>query len=265
MRTRIIAEVGANHGGDLGLAREMIAAAAGCGVDYVKFQSWQAERLAPGDPNFERHAKAQLSDAAHRELLACCRDHGVEFLTTCFDWRRVDFLASLGLRSIKVASPDCGSRRMLQALRDAFPHVIVSTGMTPEEDVRAAAETLAGHDFTLLHCVSLYPTPSHRVNMARMDWLRTLCPSVGFSDHTMGTPAGRLAIARGAAYLEKHFTIDRNLPGKDQAVSGLPHEFRELRAYADEVATLMGEAHPALSEEEERLRGIYVGKWGDNR
>ena len=264
MRTKIIAEVGANHGGDLDLAKEMVRVAAAAGCDYVKFQSWQARRLPEGDPNFERHSKAELSDDAHRELIDCCRGLGVEFLTTCFDVHRVEFLASLGLRTIKVASPDCSSTRLLRALRDAFPHVIVSTGMTPEEDVIAAAETLSGHNFTMLHCVSLYPTPTHKVNMARMAWLRTKCPSVGFSDHTMGTPAGRLAIAMGADYLEKHFTSDRNLPGKDQAVSGTPHEFRELRAYADEVELLMGEAHPALSDEEERLRGIYVGKWGDN-
>ena len=265
MRTKIVREVGANHGGDVGLAKEMIAVAADSGCDVVKFQSWQAQRLAPGDPNFERHSRAELSDDAHRELIECCQDHGVTFLTTCFDWRRADFLASLGLETIKVASPDCGSIRMLRILRERFPHLIVSTGMTPDADVLAAAAALEGHDFTFLHCVSLYPTPSHKVNLARMDWLRTLAPSVGFSDHTMGTVAPKLAIARGAAYVEKHFTTDRNLPGKDQAVSGLPHEFRELRAYAEEVATMMGEAHPALSEEEERLRGVYIGKWGDNR
>jgi sialic acid synthase SpsE len=265
VRTKIIAEVGANHGGDMDLAKEMIRVAAAAGCDFVKFQSWQAETLAPGDPNFDRHKKAQLSDDAHRELIECCLEHGTQFLTTCFDHRRVEFLGSLGLSTIKVASPDCGSTRMLTMLRDAFPHVIVSTGMTPEEDVIAAAETLSGHDFTMLHCVSLYPTPTHKVNMARMSWLRTLCPSVGFSDHTMGTPAARLAIAMGADVVEKHFTSDRNLPGKDQAVSGTPHEFRELVAYAEEVELLMGEAHPSLSDEEERLRGIYVGKWGDNR
>ena len=265
MRTKIIAEVGANHGGDMALARDMIAAAAEAGVDFVKFQSWQAEALPPGDPNFDRHSKAQLSDDAHVELMEECTRCGVEFLTTCFHKSRVEFLGSLGLGTIKVASPDVGSVAMIAMLREAFPHVIVSTGMAPESEIHGAVAALEGHDFTLLHCVSLYPTPSHLVNMARMDWLKTLCPSVGFSDHTMGTNAGKLAIARGAAYLEKHFTIDRHLPGKDQQVSGVPHEFRELVAYAEEVEHMSGDAHPSLTDEEERLRGIYVGKWGDNR
>ena len=265
MRTRIIAEVGANHGGDMGLARDMIAAAAEAGVDFVKFQSWQAETLAPGDPNFDRHKKAQLSDDDHVELMEECARCGVEFLTTCFDRGRVEFLAGLGLSTIKVASPDVGSLSMIRELCVRFDHVIVSTGMAPESEVAAAAEVVAAHGGTMLHCVSLYPTPSQLVNLARMDWLRTLCPSVGFSDHSMGTAAGRLAIARGAAFLEKHFTVDRFLPGKDQAVSGTPHEFRELVAYAEEVEHLMGVARPELTDEEQRLRGIYVGKWGDNR
>jgi N,N'-diacetyllegionaminate synthase len=265
MRTRIIAEVGANHGGDLDLAKKMIAVAADCGVDFVKFQSWQARTLAPGDPNFERHQTAELSDDDHRALIDECRRHGVAFLTTCFDVARADFLATLGLTHIKVASPDVGSTRLLTALAERFEHVIVSTGMAPEIEVVAAAETLAGHDFTLLHCVSLYPTPSEKVNLLRMDWLRTLAPSVGFSDHSMGTAAARIAISRGADYVEKHFTVDRGIPGKDQAVSGVPHEFRELVAHAEAVEHFLGTARPELTEEELGLREVYVGKWGDNR
>ena len=137
--------------------------------------------------------------------------------------------------------------------------------MAPDDEVIAAAKTLQGHPFTLLHCVSLYPTPSERVNLKRMDWLRTLAPHVGFSDHTMGTEAARLAIARGASIVEKHFTIDRGLPGKDQAVSALPFEIREIVAYAEAAETMMGTAHPGLSGTEEEMRGIYIGKWGDNR
>ncbi len=265
MRTRIIAEVGANHGGDIELAKEMIRVAAGCGVDFVKFQSWRAETLPPGDPNFERHQAAQLSDDDHLALIEECARCGVECLTTCFDTGRVEFLCGLGLSHIKVASPDVGSTRMLEMLAGKFPHVIVSTGMAPDEEVVAAAKILRGHSFTLLHCVSLYPTPSERVNLRRMDWLRTLADSVGFSDHSMGTAAGRLAIARGAEYLEKHFTIDRRLPGRDQTVSGVPHEFQELAAYSREVEHLMGDERPELSETELGLREIYVGKWGENR
>ena len=264
-RTQIIAEVGANHGGDIELAIKMIEAAAQAGADWVKFQSWQAKNLKPGDPNFERHTKAELSDDAHYRLIRACEANRVKFLTTCFDIGRVEFLAGLGIKTIKIASPDSGSHSMIRKLRERFEHLIISTGMSYDEEIQQTAELLGKTSYTFLHCVSLYPTPLERVNLARMDWLRQFTPSVGFSDHTMGTSAGKLAIARGAVYLEKHFTLSRELPGKDQAISAEPHEIRELAEYTRQVEQIMGEQCPGLSAKEVELRGIYIGKWGDNR
>lgn len=264
-RTQIIFEVGANHNGDLGLAKAMIQAAAELGADYVKFQSWQAKNLRPGHPDYERHKRAELPDEAHHVLLEECRQRGIGFLTTCFDVGRVDFLASLGLETIKVASPDVASRRMIRLLRERFKHLIISTGMAEAHEVAETGQMLQGSSFTFMHCVSLYPTPPDRVNMARMDWLRQFTPSVGYSDHTLGTAAAKLAIAGGAAYVEKHFTLSRCLPGKDQGISAEPAEVREIVAFAREVARMHGEPTPALSAEEVRLREVYVGKWGDNR
>lgn len=264
-RTQIIAEVGANHGGDVDLAVKMIEAAAQAGADWVKFQSWQAKNLKPGDPNFERHAKAELSDEAHHRLMRTCEANQVNFLTTCFDIKRVEFLAGLGLHTVKVASPDLGSRAMIRKLRERFDHLIISTGMSYDEEVQQTAEFLGQSSYTFLHCVSFYPAPLERVNLARMEWLRQFTPSVGFSDHTLGTAAGKLAIARGAVYLEKHFTLSRELPGKDQAISAEPREIRELADYAGQVERMTGEPHPGLSTKEIELRGIYIGKWGNNR
>ncbi|MFP4586329.1 MAG: N-acetylneuraminate synthase family protein [Desulfococcaceae bacterium] len=266
-RAQIIAEVGANHGGDMALAERMIAAAAQAGADWVKFQSWRAETLPADYPaeDVAYYEKCGLSDEDHHRLIRACADNGVRFLTTCFDRGRVDFLSNLDLDAIKVASPDLGGRSLLRDLRSRFPRLIVSTGMAHDEEVFQAAETLAGADYTFLHCVSLYPTPPERVNMARMDWLRTFTPSVGFSDHTLGTEAAKLAIARGADFVEKHFTISRDLPGRDQAVSAEPDEIKEIADYAKAVAERMGTAHPGLTDTERELRGRYIGKWGDNR
>ncbi len=265
MRTRIIAEIGANHNGDMALAEAMIAAAAEAGADYVKFQSWQAKNLKPGDPNYARHKRTELSDEDHHRLMEACSKSGVKFLTTCFDMGRVDFLASLGLETIKVASPDCGSLPLIAALRERFPHLIISTGMTPTDEVIKTGELLKGTNFTFLHCTSLYPTPEDRVNLARMDWLRRFTPSVGYSDHTLGTTAAMLAIARGADFVEKHFTLSRCLPGKDQRVSCQPDELRDICAFAKSVERMMGSPDPGLTAEERQLRSIYVGKWGNNR
>lgn len=268
-KTKIIADISSNHMGNLDIAKAMVEAAAGAGVDVVKFQSWRAGALRKDFPEyagtFQRHSLTELSDADHVELLSHCALQGVEFLTTCFDLERVDFLASLGLQCIKVASPDCGSVRLLESLMARFPRLIISTGMTPGDEVKRAIEVTRGHDVVFLHCTSIYPTPPEQMNLERMDWLAGHGVRVGSSDHSLGTDAGLIAIARRAEYLEKHFTLSRSLPGKDQAMSTEPAEFRRLVEFRDTVAIMDGVPNPALSAEEQRLRGIYVGKWGDNR
>lgn len=254
--------------GDLALAKAMIDAAADAGCDTVKFQSWRPEKLSKDFPDYDaafaRHSRSQLTDQAHEELIAYCATRGVAFLTTCFDLDRVDFLASLGLQEVKVASPDCGSTAMIERLMARFPRLIISTGMTDAADVRRTVEMTRGHDVTFLHCVSLYPTPPEHVNMARMLWLRDQGVPAGFSDHTMGADAAKYAVALGAAAIEKHFTLSRLLPGKDQAVSGEPHEFRDIADWIALVSRMYGVAEPVLSAEERRLQGLYVGKWGSN-
>ena len=266
--TRLIAEIGANHMGDMGLAKAMIDAAHNAGADTVKFQSWRPEALSPSFQGykeaFARHSKTQLSEEDHHDLIAYCRDKGVHFLTTCFDTDRVDFLADLGLEEIKVASPDCGSIAMIEALMKRFPRLLISTGMTQSADVLQSIECTRGHDVVFLHCVSLYPTPPEQVNLARMDWLKAQGVRVGLSDHSMGSDAANIAIARGAEIVEKHFTLSRNLPGKDQTVSGEPAEFVEISRFLKSFDKILGIQEPELTEEELHLQSVYVGKWGDN-
>jgi N,N'-diacetyllegionaminate synthase len=265
-RPMVIAEIGANHGGDMSLAKEMIRVAAECGADVVKFQSWQSKNLAPDDPNYDRHRKAELSDENHYELIDACKTHGVQFLTTCFDIHRVDFLASLGLKAIKVASPDLASSNLIRVLRDRFEYLIISTGMSRDTEVMATAEILRDTPFAFLHCVSVYPTPAHMVRLRRMEWLRQFTPDVGFSDHTMGSHAAAAAMSLGASIIEKHFTIDRSLPGKDQAVSATPDELRDICSFARELPSLLGRSNDVdILPEEVDNRTRYVGKWGNNR
>lgn len=268
-KTYLIADVSSNHMGNMAVAQGMIELAAKNGVDCVKFQSWKADCLRKDFPDYEatyaRHSKSELSDSDHELLIEQCRKNGVDFLTTCFDVSRATFLASLGLNRIKVASPDCGSTRLLETLMKHFKTLIISTGMTPDEDVQKAVDITRGHDVVFLHCVSIYPTPLERVNMRRMEWLRSMGVRVGYSDHSMGTEAGKLAICRGAEILEKHYTLSRNLPGKDQAMSMQIEEFAELAQFAKAVEIMDGISNPKMSENEEKLRGIYIGKWGDNK
>lgn len=265
---RLIAEIGSNHRGDLELAKAMVDAAVDAGCDTVKFQSWRPEKLVRHFPDYEsafaRHSKTCLTDQAHVELVDYCKKKKVGFLTTCFDWDRIDFLSSLGLDEIKVASPDCASTRLIRDLMARFPRLIISTGMTDEQDVLRTIELTRGHDVVFLHCVSLYPAPRAAVNMSRMEWLRQQGVRVGYSDHSMGVESAMLAIALGAEMVEKHFTLSRLLPGKDQAVSSEPEEFRTLAEWIAAVDEVRGEPRPPLSQEEMRLKSMYVGKWGNN-
>jgi N,N'-diacetyllegionaminate synthase len=268
MKTKIIADVSSNHMGDMAIAQSIIKEAAHAGVDIVKFQSWQADRLRHDFPDYEntyqRHKKTELSDDDHRTLIDICNQYGVEFLTTCFDSTRMDFLCSLGLKTIKVASPDSMSLGMIGRLIDKFEHVIISTGMTSDVELKKLVQYVKGKNVTLLHCVSLYPTPIENVNLERMLWIRSMGVDTGFSDHSLGVTAGMFAISLGASILEKHITLSRSLPGKDQAMSTTPDEFKQICEWADCVEKMKGTAQHELSREEEYLQKIYRGKWGNN-
>jgi N,N'-diacetyllegionaminate synthase len=264
-RTQIIAEVASNHGGDLELAKQYIRAAAGHGADVVKFQSWQARHMSKDDSQYDWFLKSELSDEAHLELMAECKTRGVGFMTTCFDVGRVEFLASLGLQDIKVGSADTASYRMLKALRSRFHHVILSTGMATDEEVRTSCDILSGGAFTLMHTVSLYPTPPERAHLRRLRWLETLSRSVGYSDHLVGLDAVKQAIDYGVRYVEKHFCLSRSGPGRVMPWDMTPSDIEELRRFAEHADVLAGDTALPLDETLNSARTRFIGRFGDNQ
>jgi len=261
----LIADIGANHCGDRKLMEKMVKTAAKIGIDVCKFQSWRADKLRKDWPDYENaykyYKERELSEDDHVFLMETCEKHGIEFLTTVFDLDTVDFLASLGLRRIKIASPDANSWRLIDKCMVNFDHVIISLGMHTPEEVGQLAEFLGDRRdrVTVMHCVSLYPTPPDKLNMIRLAALMQVFPSVGFSDHTLGTDAGKLALCLGVSALEKHFTLDRHLPGKDQEMSALPREFKELVEWREKVRQMM--YNPGNHDLGARK---YIGRWGEN-
>ena len=265
LKAKIIAEVSSNHGGDLKIAKEFIRVAASIGVDYVKFQSWQAKKVRKDDPQYEWFCKAEISDEAHYELIEECEKRNIKFLTTCFDIERIEFLSKLGLKEIKVGSADCASFRMIKELSEKFEHLIISTGMHYQEEIAETAKMLKTKNFTFLHCVSLYPSPPERVCLRRMDWLRQFTPSVGFSDHCIGIEAVKLAIARGADYVEKHFTLGKGKCPRTNIWDATPDEFEKIVKFRDECSILLGDEEWKISDEENEARKRFIGRFGDNR
>ncbi len=265
----VIAEAGVNHNGDLKLARALIDVAVEAGADAVKFQTFRADRLAtPNAPKaeyqlqttgdaesqFEMLRRLELSADAHRELKAYCHERGIIFLSTPFDEESVDLLDELGVAGFKISSGDLTNSPLLEHVAGKGKPVILSTGMSELSELIEAVSVLntAGcENPVLLHCVSNYPTDPAEVNLRAMQTMRSAFDvPVGFSDHTEGIDVALAAVALGACVIEKHFTLDRTLPGPDHRASLEPTELRELVRSIRRVETALGNGRkvPTASE-----------------
>jgi len=243
-QTLVIAEIGVNHNGDMVLARDMLAAAAAAGADVVKFQTYKAEEVMTdktplagymkgGEKNFlELARRLELSFEQTLELKAYADRLGVEFLSSPFDVPSCRFLGTIGMKRLKIPSGETVNPLLLKAAAATKLPLIVSTGMCDLAEVKRSLDFLRRHDsapVTLLHCTTQYPAEPSLCNLRAMATLARECGvPVGYSDHTPGIEISLAATALGATVIEKHFTIDKKLPGPDQAASLEPDELRAL-------------------------------------
>lgn len=265
----IIAEAGVNHNGSLELALKLVDAAATAGADAVKFQTFRADRLvtlnAPkavyqnettgeAESQFEMLRKLELDERIHRTLVAHCASRGIAFLSTPFDEESADFLENLDVPAYKLPSGELTNLPFLRHVAGKKRPMIMSTGMATLEEVERAVEAvrIAGcKDLVLLHCVSAYPADPADANLRAMATLaETFGVPVGYSDHTLGIEVPLAAVAMGACILEKHFTLDRSLPGPDHRASAEPAELTTLVAAARKVEAALGNGvkRPVASE-----------------
>ncbi|MCP2043671.1 N-acetylneuraminate synthase [Pontibacter sp. HSC-36F09] len=250
-KTIIIAEAGVNHNGDLALAKKLIDVAADAGVDYVKFQTFKADKLVSKsakqaeyqkknlgnnteDSQYAMLKKLELSEDMHNELLAYSKQKGIKFLSTGFDEESVDYLESLGIDLFKIPSGEITNYPYLKHIAPKGKPIVVSTGMATLGEIEDALNVLkeggASLDkITVLHCNTDYPTRYEDVNLNAMLTIQQAFKiEVGYSDHTLGIEVPIAAVALGASVIEKHFTLDRNLPGPDHKASLEPHELKEM-------------------------------------
>lgn len=275
--TLIIAEAGVNHNGDLGMARELIAVAAAAGADLVKFQTFDAASLiaadapkaayqitATGDDEsqFDMVRKLELSAADHDVLIAECARHGIGFFSTAFDTRSFDRLLALGLDRVKVPSGEITNLPFLRHVAAAGKPIILSTGMATLGEIEDALNVLeAGgsprEHVTILHCNTEYPTPMRDVNLRAMTSIgAAFGTAVGYSDHTSGIEVAIAAVALGASVIEKHFTLDRRLPGPDHAASLEPAELKAMVAAIRNIEVALGDGRKRPSPSEIGNRAI---------
>ncbi len=247
--TIIIAEAGVNHNGDLETARHMVVAAKEAGADYVKFQTaipelvistfapkaeYQKETTGSAESQLDMCRKLHLPLSDYAGLKKYCDEIGIGFMSTPFDLVSIDCLAEIGMDYWKIPSGEITNLPYLRKIAGKGGRVILSTGMSTLDEVAEAVKiltegTITREDIILLHCTTQYPTPYDAVNLRAMDALRTLgCGGVGYSDHTQGICIPVAAVALGACVIEKHFTLDRNMPGPDQKASLEPDELREM-------------------------------------
>ena len=270
-RTTIIAEVGVNHNGVIATAKKMIDAAADAGADLVKFQTFKAEELVTekaekadyqknhtkkNESQFEMLKKLEMDRAAHEELIQYCNNRGIHFLSTAFDHISIDLLADLNIPFYKIPSGEITNLPYLRHIGCMGKPVVMSTGMATLKEIQAALNVLleAGikkDDLTALHCNTEYPTPMEDVNLKAMLTIRDeLGVKVGYSDHTLGIEIPVAAVALGATVIEKHFTLDRKLPGPDHRASLEPDELKAMVAAIRNIENAMGkeEKTPSPSE-----------------
>ena len=272
-RTLIIAEAGVNHNGSIEMAKRLIEKAAEAGVDYVKFQTFKSEKLVSRHATKAEYQKAntdgedsqlkmlqqlELSHSDHLQLIEHCNHCGVKFLSTAFDLDSIDFLSSLNLDLWKIPSGEITNLPYLRRIAQKGGKVIMSTGMCTIEDIEMAVNVLISNgtpreNITLLHCNTEYPTPWGDVNLRAMhDIAQRLNLPVGYSDHTQGIEVPIAAVALGATVIEKHFTLDNNLPGPDHKASLEPHALKAMVEAIRHIELSLGNGVKEISESERK-------------
>ena len=246
----IIAEAGVNHNGDISLAKKLIDVAVDAGVDFVKFQTFKPENLVTitaekakyqnnnsidiEETQMQMLSKLELSYIQHLELIEYCKEKKISFFSTAFDIDSLHLLKDLGISLVKIPSGEITNLPYLRKAAKLFKKVIISTGMSTMEEINKALDVflcsgISKSDITILHCNTEYPTPMHDVNLKAMLKIENyFSVNVGYSDHTLGIEVPIAAVALGAKIIEKHFTLDRNLPGPDHKSSLEPHELKSM-------------------------------------
>ena len=272
MSVLIIAEAGVNHNGSMQIAKQLVDAAVDAGVDIIKFQTFKAEQLVSkvakqaeyqkkniGDGNdsqYDMLKKLELSEENHEELIAYCLEKGIRFWSTAFDFESMDYLHSLQLGLWKIPSGEITNYPFIRKIASYGEDVIMSTGMCDELDIQNAIDVLIKYgirkeQITLLHCNTQYPTPYNDVNLTAMNSIKEMFGmKVGYSDHTQGIEVAIAAVALGATIIEKHFTIDRNLPGPDHKASLEPMELKAMVSSIRHIEHALGDGIKKVSDSE---------------
>jgi len=295
-----IAEFCQNHNGDTKLLSEMIYAAKECGADYAKIQTIFSDMISyrerfengvvvngvetvirrPYQPEYDRLKGLEITLEQQADFVDLCKKVGIKPLTTVFTRDSIDLISEIGFEEIKLASYDCASPPLLREVKDAFDAIFLSTGATYDHEVELAAKILEGANFSLLHCVTKYPTPLEEFHLSRMKYLGKFCDTIGWSDHSLTERDGILgtlaAIYYGAQIIERHFTLLPADQTRDGPVSVRPEHVNELIEFSrlnqvemremledvfPQFKVTLGSAKRDLSADELKNRDYFRGRF----
>ncbi|MDP4837851.1 MAG: N-acetylneuraminate synthase, partial [Burkholderiales bacterium] len=276
-RTLIIAEAGVNHNGDLAMARQLIDVAADAGVDFIKFQTFSAERQVThtaakaqyqqtrtgnAESQYAMLKRLELSVDAHCELIDYCLQKNVHFFSTGFDIQSIELLLTLGQKIIKIPSGEITNLPYLRFIGQQGMEVILSTGMSTMQEISDALKVLEDSgtrrdQITVLHCTTEYPAPFEEINLRAMQTIaQAFNVKIGYSDHSVGIEVPIAAVAMGAQVIEKHFTLDRTLPGPDHQASLEPRELYAMVAAIRNVESALGNGVKQVTPSEWKNKDI---------
>lgn len=264
-KIKLIAEIGWNHLGDMNLAKKMIISAAKSGADICKFQTWSEKSLKAGpwdsDGRREIYKRAELSMKDHYFLKRVCKKNNVDFCTSIFNIHDIKFLKKLNNKIIKIPSHEIHNIKLIKECIKNFKLVLVSLGAAKWNEVKRVA-LLKSSNLVLMHCVSSYPLKSVDVNLNKFDRISSLSKKkIGYSGHYHGYEDGLFAFAKGAEYVEKHFTIDNTLPGRDNKFALNPLQFKVMSDYRNLFIEMYKKKKVNLQQCEKDIYFNYRGRW----
>jgi N,N'-diacetyllegionaminate synthase len=261
--TYVIAEVGINHNGRFDLAKKLVKEASQTGADAVKFQMFHSEELVSKKelPDaYDAFIRVELTVKQFQSLAKLSEKLGLNFLSSAFDFESVDLLLDMGVPAFKIASGEISNHPLLQYIANKGKPIIMSTGMSTLGEIEEAIDTIytvGNKQLILLHCISVYPPKTENLNLRSIPFLeKTFKTLVGFSDHSSSIVLPSVAVALGARVIEKHLTIDKDLPGPDQSFSLEPHEFKVMIKNIRETERALGFYGKKVSENEKEVREI---------
>lgn len=268
MKIEIVAEIGWNFMGDMDLARSMINEASKAGATIAKFQYWNPKKLKPGpwdnDGRKEIYEKAALNAEKIILLKEFCEYAGIGFLISAFNKDDASFISNLEISEIKIPSHETGNAELHTFAAQNFNKVYCSLGASTEGEVELAGQIYnsKGTDWVAMHCVSSYPLSEDSVNFPRMSWMKEKFSKIGFSDHTQSVLIPSFAAILGACVIEKHFTVDKNLPGRDNKFALNPKEFLEMVTNIRIAENTLIYKGKGIQEIELDTYNNYRGRWG---